>query len=96
MPHVIGCVGWQNLVKSFFFKHLVIFLKVAEHKQPQQAVPLGMGGEGSDLGREDPRVSSVLERLSQLEGRVGNQLDQLLQLQQQQVSALIRLMSFAA
>jgi len=46
-----------------------------------------MGGEGSDLGREDPRVSSVLERLSQLEGRVGTQLDQLLQLQQQQVPA---------
>ena len=57
---------------------------------------MGMGGEGSDLGREDPRVSSVLERLSQLEGRVGNQLDQLLQLQQQQVAAHTRLMQFVA
>jgi hypothetical protein len=55
-----------------------------------------MGGEGSDLGREDPRVSSVLERLSQLEGRVGTQLDQLLQLQQQQVPAPTKLMQFAA
>ncbi|KAL0049780.1 hypothetical protein WJX82_009760 [Trebouxia sp. C0006] len=64
--------------------------QVAEHKQPQQAVPLGMGGEGSDLGREDPRVSSVLERLSQLEGRVGNQLDQLLQLQQQQTGGYVQ------
>jgi len=71
-------------------------LQVAEHKQPQQAVPLGMGGEGSDLGREDPRVSSVLERLSQLEGRVGTQLDQLLQLQQQQVPALTSFMQHAA
>ncbi|DBA90428.1 TPA: hypothetical protein ACH3X1_003700 [Trebouxia sp. C0004] len=58
--------------------------QVAQHKQPQQAVPLDMGDEGYSLGREDPRVSSVLERLSQLEGRVGTQLDQLLQLQQQQ------------
>ncbi|KAL0042529.1 hypothetical protein WJX79_002525 [Trebouxia sp. C0005] len=64
--------------------------QVAEHKQPQQAVPLGMGGEGSDLGREDPRVSSVLERLSQLEGRVGTQLDQLLQLQQQQTGGYVQ------
>lgn len=75
---------------------MICFLEVAEHKQPQQAVQMGMGGEGSDLGREDPRVSSVLERLSQLEGRVGTQLDQLRQLQQQQVPALTKLMSFAA
>ena len=47
-----------------------------------------MGSEGVDGAREDPRVSSVLERLSQLEGRVGGQLDQLVHLQQQQVMAL--------
>ena len=44
-----------------------------------------MGNEGVEGAREDPRVSNVLERLSQLEGRVGGQLDQLVHLQQQQV-----------
>lgn len=33
---------------------------------------------------EDPRVSSVLERLGHLEGRVGQQLDHLLHAQEQQ------------
>ena len=61
--------------------------QVTEYKQgsAQQACGVGMGSEGVEGGREDPRVSSVLERLSQLEGRVGGQLDQLVHLQQQQV-----------
>lgn len=41
--------------------------------------------EAAEAVREDPRVSSVLERLTQVESRVGTQLDQLVKLQQQQV-----------
>ena len=54
-----------------------------------------MGHVGTDMSSgglmplpgmsEDPRVSSVLERLGNLEGRVGQQLDHLLRVQEQQV-----------
>jgi len=63
-------------------------VQMAEHKHSQQMPDSGRGGEGAEVGREDPRVSSVLERLSELEGRVGGQLDQLVHLQQQQVFTL--------
>ena len=62
---------------------------MADYKQPQLAVELSRDAEGSPVGQADPRASSVLERLSQLEGRVGGQLDQLVQLQQQQVKASV-------
>lgn len=44
--------------------------------------------EAAEAVREDPRVSSVLERLTQVESRVGTQLEQLVKLQQQQVPYL--------
>ena len=46
----------------------------------------GRGTQEAEVGREDSRVTSVLERLSQLESRVGTQLEHLVELQQQQVA----------
>ena len=43
------------------------------------------GNKEAEVARQDPRVTSALERLSQLETRVGTQLDHLVELQQQQV-----------
>ena len=63
--------------------------QVAERRQVQPADGLTRGVDGSEVAREDPRVTSVLERLSQLEGRVGTQLDQLVELQQQHVSVTL-------
>lgn len=43
-----------------------------------------------DAVSEDPRVSSVLERLGNLESRVGQQLDHLLHVQEQQVKPAVK------
>ena len=51
------------------------------------------GTKEAEVAWEDPRVSSVLVRLSQLETQVGTQLDRLVELQQQQVTFLFACLS---
>lgn len=63
--------------------------QVVEEKEVQDVLAdHDRGTEEAEVGREDPRVTSVMERLGQLETRVGSQLDHLVELQQQQVAIL--------
>ena len=60
--------------------------QVAEQREAQFVLAdHDRGNKEAEVPRQDPRVTSVLERLSQLETRVGTQLDHLVELQQQQV-----------
>ena len=58
-------------------------------KQPQFSGAAGRSPEGAGLlpevQAEDPRVSSMLERLGHLEGKMGQQLDHFLRVKEQQV-----------
>lgn len=65
--------------------------QVVEQREAQDV--LAHHDRGTKEAEVDPRVTSVTERLSQLETRVGTQLDHLIELQQQQVAFLFVLLS---
>ena len=72
-------------------RHAMPFPQVAEQREGRLGGGTHEGAiayEAAEVVREDPRVSSVLERLTQVESRVGSQLDHLVKLQQQQVPNL--------
>ena len=74
-------------MKQVFFQCVT---QVAEQREVQLVLAdPDRGTEEAEAAREDPRVSSVLERLSQLETRVGTQLDHMVELKQQQVFACL-------
>ena len=60
--------------------------QVAEQGEAQDGLAdRDRGTKEAEVARQDPTVTHMLERLSQLETRVGTQLNHLVELQQQQV-----------